>query len=156
MTEVFLHLATQDYNTIWNHLLPEPLEQEAAGFLFVRRDPEPNELRFNPIDWYPVPPNEYSVRTDFHFELTDQARGYVVKRAHDLDASVVEFHSHGGPWPACFSDSDLVGLREFVPHMLWRLRGKPYMAIVVTNRDFDGLGLDRDPMHSSPPLRYRR
>ncbi len=139
ITEIFLHLPTRDYNAIWDHLLSEPLEQESAGFLFVQRDLEPDEHRFIPIDWYPVPPDGYSVRNGFHFELTDHTRGYVIKRAHDLGASVVEFHSHEGPWPACFSDSDLMGLREFVPHMWWRLRGRPYMAIVVTDRDFDGL-----------------
>ena len=150
MTEVFLHLPTRDYKAIWDHLLSGPLEQESAGFLFVQRDPEPNELRFIPIDWYPVPSDGYSVRNDFHFELTDHTRRYVIKRAHDLGASVVEFHSHEGPWPACFSDSDLWGLREFVPHMWWRLRGRPYMAIVVTDRDFDGLAWIEAPDTPQP------
>ena len=145
MTEVFLHLSNRNYKEIWEHLLPENPESESAGFLFVKHDTEPDGHRFSPLLWYPVPPDGYSVRTDFHFELTDDTRRHVIKQAHDLEASVAEFHSHEGPWPASFSDSDLQGLQEFVPHIWWRLRGRPYMAIVVTGRDFDGLAWTVDP-----------
>src|SRR6266487_1407438 len=72
-------------------------------------------------------------------ELADETRAQVIKRAHDLGASMVEFHSHPYPWPARFSESDRVGLEEFVPHVWWRLKGRPYAAVVVAPSGFDGL-----------------
>ena len=50
-------------------------------------------------------------------------------------------HSH--PFPgigaAAFSWSDRRGLTETVPHMRWRLKNKPYGAIVVAPEGFDAL-----------------
>ncbi|MFQ5807933.1 MAG: hypothetical protein ACE5I3_15925, partial [Phycisphaerae bacterium] len=55
--------------------------------------------------------------------------------AHDRDACLVELHSHTSPWPAAFSVSDMIGFRDFVPHILWRLR-RPYGAVVVAGETF--------------------
>ena len=74
-----------------------------------------------------------------YLELADEARAGLIKRAHDLGASLIEMHSHPGPWPAAFSLTDRVGLRETVPHMWWRLKGKPYVALVVAHSGFDAL-----------------
>ena len=134
-----LHLASDDYHRIWQHLFDDGSSMEASGFLFVRHQPEVEQHTFVYLEWYPVPPDGYAVRNDFHFELTDEVRAQVIKRAHDLGASIVEVHSHGGSWPAVFSPSDQWGFREFVPHVWWRLRGRPYLAVVATRRDFDGL-----------------
>jgi hypothetical protein len=41
--------------------------------------------------------------------------------------------------PAAFSPSDLFGLDEFVPHVRWRLKGIPYLAVVLGASDFDAL-----------------
>lgn len=150
MSEIFLNLRVRDYNVIWGHLLSEASEGESSGFLFVQRSPERDGFHFSPVDWYPVPPEGYEVRTDIHFELTERVRRHIIKKAHDLGASIVEFHCHRGPWPACFSESDLLGLGEFVPHVWWRLRGRPYMAIVVTDRDFDCLAWITDPSTPQP------
>ena len=38
-----------------------------------------------------------------------------------------------------FSLSDQAGFQEFVPNIWWRLRGRPYLAVVVAERDFDSL-----------------
>jgi hypothetical protein len=65
-------------------------------------------------------------------------RASIIKRAHDLGTSVIEFHSHTGPWPAQFSPSDWSGFEETVPHMWWRLKGLPYGAVVVAHGGFDG------------------
>ena len=111
----------------------------SGAFLFARHRTEDAEQIFETIEWYPVPPDGYGVRNEFHFELTDEVRAHVIKRAHDLGACIVEVHSHGGPLPAAFSPSDLWGFREFVPHVWWRLKGRPYLALVATRRDFDGL-----------------
>ena len=83
--------------------------------------------------------------TDHHFALSDWVRADVIKRAHDLDASIAEFHSHLGPWPAEFSLTDQIGFQDFVPHVMWRLKGRPYLAVVVTPRDIDALVWMSDP-----------
>jgi hypothetical protein len=63
----------------------------------------------------------------------------LIKRAHDLGTCLVEFHSHLGHGPAAFSWSDVTGLADFVPHVRWRLKGRPYAAVVVTKNSFDAL-----------------
>lgn len=107
--------------------------------MFVRHVPQDDADVFEHVEWYPVPSDGFLVHTGYHFELTDETSARVIKRAHDLGASLVEFHSHTGPWRAAFSPSDQLGFQEFVPHVWWRLKGKPYLAIVVTQTDFDGL-----------------
>lgn len=137
--QVFLRLPSNVKIAIWNHLLPGNERSEAAAFAFVKYAQEGRRHSFDHLEWYAVPSDGFEVRTGYHIELTDETRAEVIKRAHDLDASVVEFHSHLGAWPAAFSVSDQTGLAEFVPHARWRLRGRPYLAVVATKHDFDGL-----------------
>lgn len=134
-----LHLPSHVKAAIWSHLLRAGDESEAAAFAFVKYAQEGHDVRFDYIEWYAVHDEGFAIRTGYHIELTDETRVVVIKRAHDLEASLVEFHSHLGPWPAAFSLSDQTGLAEFVPHARWRLRGRPYLAIVATPRDYDGL-----------------
>jgi len=77
-------------------------------------------------------------RSDY-LELSDETRQRVIQTAHERRLGVVEFHSHPFPMAAQFSFADYVGLQETVPHMLWRLKGRPYGAVVVGPNDFDGL-----------------
>jgi len=70
-------------------------------------------------------------------------------RAHQLGCCLIEWHSHCGSWPAEFSLSDRMGLKEFVPHVRWRLDSRPYAAIVVANGSFDALAWTDD----GPPQR---
>ena len=74
-----------------------------------------------------------------YLELEDRSRARLIKRAHDLDACLVELHSHPGSSIAAFSYADRVGLGETVPHMWWRLPKRPYLALVVTETGFDAL-----------------
>ena len=97
------------------------------------------EGSFQVIEWEPVLTDDFVIQTSFHIELTDAVRARVIKRAHDLGATLVEMHSHLGKWPAQFSLSDIAGFHEWVPHVRWRLKGKPYAALVVTRKGFDGL-----------------
>lgn len=145
LARVILRIPTNDYQRIWRHLVGDGLPAESAGFLFVKHRLQGDEEWFEHLEWYPVPDDGYLARTGHHFELTDHTRAQVIKRAHDLEASIVEFHSHGGPWPAAFSSSDQLGFREFVPHIWWRLKERPYLAVVVTRYDFDSLAWMVDP-----------
>ena len=139
MARVYLHLPADVHQDVWKHLLPDRQEPEAAGFMFARCVLQDDAYVFEHVEWYPILPDGFLVRSEDYLELTDETRATVIKRAHDLDASLVEFHSHTGLWPAAFSPSDQLGFREFVPHVWWRLKGKPYLAVVVTRSDFDGL-----------------
>ncbi len=71
--------------------------------------------------------------------MEDATRARLIKRAHDVRASLVEVHSHVGPWRAAFSFSDIRGLKETVPNMWWRLKGRPYASIVISAVSVDAL-----------------
>jgi hypothetical protein len=122
---------------LWAHLLPSPRAPEEAAFVFAMREAEHDDDQYRYVEWFPVPPAGFASRSSVHFELTDEIRARTIKRAHDLGASLVEFHSHTGTWPAGFSASDIIGFREFVPHVWWRLKGRPYIAVVVASSGFD-------------------
>jgi len=137
---VLLNLPPDVREAIWQHLLPRrtrPLEEVA--FIFARTEKTNDTTTFDFAEWYPVGRKGFLSRSGYHFELTDEARGGAIKRAHDLGASLVEAHSHIVPGVACFSQSDILGFREFVPHVWWRLRSRPYLALVVSRSGFDGL-----------------
>ena len=122
------------YRKVRRHLLPWWHRTEEAAFLYVGSA----EDAFECLEWYPVPATGFASRSAHHLELNDETRAKVIKRAHDLGASIVEMHSHLGRGQARFSPSDLAGFRDFVPHVLWRLKGLPYFAVVITRTGFDG------------------
>lgn len=138
MKDVILRLTSDFKIRLWDHLLGSGRGTEEAAFLFAKGDPNGSGV-FRVLDWYPVPPEGFAFCSAYHFELTDETRSHVIKRAHDLGASLVEVHSHDDPEPPAFSSSDLFGFDEFVPHVWWRLKGRPYMAIVVAPGGLDGL-----------------
>ena len=124
---------------VWDDLLVHDPDRESAGFLYAAQREERDSVVFEACEWHPVPVDGYSARTDRYFELTDAARGEVIKKAHNTGLTLVEFHSHPGLAPAAFSFSDHLGFHDFVPHVRWRLKGRPYLAVVVAKTGFDGL-----------------
>lgn len=138
MSGPILTLPKEVHAALWAHLMDQSPFEEAA-FSYMREDSLKEADAYQYIEWYPVPPSGFTSRSGFHLELTDDTRALVIKRAHDLGASLVEFHSHTGHWPPAFSPSDLAGFREFVPHVWWRLKRRPYLAVVVGHSGFDGL-----------------
>lgn len=139
MTDFILHLEPELKASVWAHLLPERSVREQAAFLFVRATEEGEAVRFDVVETALLTAHDFAVQHEYHIELSDAVRVRVIKRAHQLGASLVEFHSHRGPWPAAFSPSDRWGLRETVPHMRWRLKRRPYLAVVVSPDSFDAL-----------------
>lgn len=143
-----LNLTAETLDSIWNHLLNNKTGYEEAAFAFARFELIEDDEIFKVVNWYPVPSEGFAHRSKYYIELSDATKAYVIKKAHDLETSLVEFHSHTGPWSAEFSPSDFSGFRDFVPHILWRLIGRPYVAVVITRRqDYDGLvwtSLDRE------------
>lgn len=137
---VTLRLPAAVYQAARRHLLPVHSRLEQGGFLFSRYVAEDGRNPvFTYIDWTPLKADDYVEQYQDYLELTDAARARIIKRAHDLDTCLVEFHSHPGSYPAAFSPSDMHGFEEFVPHVRWRLKGKPYAAVVIAPSGFDAL-----------------
>ena len=146
MDRVLLHVPSSVYEEVLAHLLEKDAASESVGFMFVVPGSYEGDTHvYEHVEWFPVPPDGFVENSWHHIELTDETRSKVIKRAHDLGASIVEFHSHLGPQPAKFSPFDRRGLQEFVPHVWWRLRRKPYFAVVVAHTGFDGLAWTMDP-----------
>jgi hypothetical protein len=80
----------------------------------------------------------YASRSNFHLELPDSARPDLIAWALQSNRCLIEAHSHGAGI-AQFSASDHRGFLDWVPHVRWRLGGRPYAALVCSGRDWDGL-----------------
>lgn len=142
MTMAILAISESTYRTMRRHLLPWWHRVEGAAFLYV----VPGKAgAFECVERFLVPASGFASRSAYHLELSDETRATVIKRAHDLGASLVELHSHVGRGSARFSPSDLSGFRDFVPHVFWRLKNRPYFAVVMTRNGFDGLVWTDDP-----------
>lgn len=139
----FLSIPGKIYDRLGSHVLKSDLE--GAAFAYAKPKVTTDSLIFELLDWDPVNEDGFESRSEYHLSLSDNMRAHIIKRAHDLQASLVEFHSHSGNLPAKFSYSDFCGFKEFVPHVLWRLSGKPYIAIVFNQTGFDGLIWLEDP-----------
>lgn len=146
---VYLELPLEVYLRVRAHLLSDPMN-ESSAFLFVQPRGRLGVISFSYIGEYLVPDSGYCFRSGYHLDLAEHVQAEVIKRAHDLQASLVELHSHIGHWPAKFSESDFSGFGEFVPHVWWRLKGAPYLAVVMTNSGFDGLAWVDKPESPQP------
>jgi hypothetical protein len=74
-------------------------------------------------------------------QLEDVTQQRVLQWASGTAGAIVEMHSHLGRFgdPAQMSPTDVQGLRTWVPHVRWRLRGRPYVALVAGPSTLDGL-----------------
>jgi hypothetical protein len=93
----------------------------------------------------PVVGDGYAVQTDQHVVVADETRAEMIQWAWRENLSLVEIHSHGDWAPAQFSGSDIYGFQEWVPHLWWRLRRRPYAAIVSAGDTFDAWAWTLDP-----------
>lgn len=130
-----LRLARNLHDDLMRHMRQSDVEEVA--FLAATTSTEPEVLEA--FDLYRVEPDEFAFQSDFHVRLSDLAKSSVIRWAHERRAALVEAHAHRGPWAAEFSASDLAGLSEWVPHVRWRLGGRPYAALVFAGSSYDGL-----------------
>jgi hypothetical protein len=149
-----------EWDALRSHLLQNEVEQVAIAFARPvgtngASGDAPWAIGFGSrvlevVEAYCCGKADFSFQSAFHIALTNEAQARLIKRAWDLGAAFVELHSHVGidpekgevPVAAAFSPSDLSGFEEFVPHVRWRLGGAPYVAIVVTNAEFDAMVWD--------------
>lgn len=138
--QINLKISGEILAAVRSHLLPQRTRNEQAGFMFAHwRFGANSSAELDFAEWSPLSPKDFAYQSPLHLELRDETRMRVIKRGHDLKCALIEFHSHPGPYPAQFSGSDFIGFREFVPHVLWRLKGRPYVAVVVAPSGFDAL-----------------
>lgn len=135
-----IEIAPPDYERLRAHLEAGG-EVEQVAFLLTEPYAGDETLRVAAIQL--IETENVSFQSGYHVELADDVRPDLIKRAWDGEACVVEAHSHLHG-PARFSWSDMAGFDEWVPHMRWRLRGRPYAALVFAPDDFDALVWDGD------------
>jgi proteasome lid subunit RPN8/RPN11 len=137
------------YDRVLRHLHQDQREQVAFGF--ASAEPAAGGVLLRVLDFHLVSPGELEVQTPRHVALTEDAQGALIKRAWDLGVCLVELHSHTSPhYRAEFSWSDLAGFQTFVPHVWWRLKGRPYAAVVVAPSGFDALIWRTGPRQPEP------
>lgn len=135
-----LELSGAEHDRVQKHLHNGQFADcEEAAFLFCQSKSTNGLVVLESRDIWCLAPDSFVSRSEFYLELTDQTRAKIIKHAHDRGLSLVEIHSHPRQQTAEFSWSDLSGFREFVPHVRWRLPGRPYAAIVFTTTSFDSL-----------------
>lgn len=133
-----LYIDPDGYQQVVEHLLKNNTEQVAFAFADVIAGD--NGVLFRASGLYLVPPEDFQFQSGYHISLTDEALARVIKMAWDKQAALVDLHSHVSDlYPAQLSPSDLHGLREWVPHIWWRLKGKPVLAAVISPSSFDAL-----------------
>ena len=137
--KTILEMSAESYADLRTHLLPPNGTCEEAAFLFVDAIRELGGWRFRLREMSKLGPQDFLERHADYLEMQDATRARLIKQAHDLGASLIEVHSHVGPWRAEFSYSDIRGLKDTVPNMWWRLKGRPYAAIVISEVSIDAL-----------------
>lgn len=112
--------------------------REHAAFLFAR---EVAERTVEVTDVRLLHAADFNFQSAHHLALVDDVLQEVILRAHQSGSVLIEAHSH--PFAegshVGFSLSDEAGLREVVPHMVWRLPARPYAALVFGRAAFGGL-----------------
>ncbi len=137
MVKSSLFIPRKIYKDIYSYLFPKRVCSESVAFIFATISKTGDSVNFLFKSWYPVESHEYQYRGKEYVELKDEMRQKIIKKAFDIDATIVELHSHICSKWACFSPTDLQGFKEYVPHVWWRLNKKPYVAVVFSKSDFD-------------------
>ena len=134
-----LHLTTAQHAELGTYLFGAA---ERVAFLFAHHaavdtaaatDVRVEEVRLLNRD-------DYLHRDRYGVELAEHVRPALIRTAHEHGYAVVEAHAHGWPGSSTrFSPTDLDGLEQLGPHMIWRLPGRPYTALVLGPDSFDAL-----------------
>jgi hypothetical protein len=145
--ESYIDLTERQYEAIWEHLLPDGATCESAAFIFASVQDVNQSLVLRAQDYFLVGQGGFNAQSNNYIELSDESRINVIKKAHQTHTALVELHSHpfNSHRSAAFSLADMNGFDETVPHMWWRLPGRPYAAIVVSPCGFDSLVWQKSP-----------
>lgn len=136
---VDLTIPRQIASILFGHLAAG--REEQLAFMLAR----PTVGGFVVTDIHTVGSPGLDDQTAWHLALADDERVAVIKWAHDAGGVLVEAHVHLGGFLAGLSPYDLDSLADWVPHVWWRLRHRPYLALVFSGRTFDGLAWQTSP-----------
>ena len=139
---------------LWEHLIPHSHKVEHAAFVFASVEGDCEKTRLVAKDVLLLQKEDLAFQSSMHIELADEVRGHVIRRAYETESALVELHSHVGNWPVGFSISDRIGFNEWVPHVRWRLKDRPYGAIVVGSQGMDGLYWDENGLTRIDQVRF--
>lgn len=107
------------------------------AFLYARAE---DEDKFVVEEMYRVPEEHLDHSSRYFISLTDEGFTTVMKKAARLGLVPIEVHSHRDKsFEPGFSGSDFEGFEDTVPHVRWRLQGRPYMAMVFAPSGYDAL-----------------
>lgn len=137
MSKVYLKTTAQTFRKIKNFLLQD--SEERVVFLLINQTNEAAKTIFEVKNIYLVPQNEID-QSSYSVRLKQISQAKIIKWAWNSGFSLAEIHSH--PFSSkntTFSYSDIAGLKEFVPHVWWRLKNRPYIAMVFGKREYDAL-----------------
>jgi hypothetical protein len=120
------------------HFFQNELEQGA--FLFAEAKREDGELNLVAADYYLVPASGWEAQVEFYLQMKDSERAKIMKLAREKNLCAIDCHSHPR---ACddvwFSPSDVAGITEFAQYAKWKLRGKPFAAMVWGEQSVDAV-----------------
>jgi len=131
------------YSGIRAHLLQNELEH--VCFLYYSTHFNKGTYFMDVQDLYIVPADEYDYQHELHVSLKEECQSKVIKKAWDKNLSLGEIHSHPASRSAVFSEFDISGFKEFVPHIWWRLKKGPYFALVISQLQIDALAWIKGP-----------
>ena len=145
--QYFIDVTRPQKAKIWSHLLPKGVITESAAFIFASVHESAHAVVLTAQDFMLVGEDGFRAQYDDYIELSDEARISIIKKAHQTNTALIELHSHpfNSPRAPAFSIADMNGFGETVPHMWWRLPGRPYAAIVVAPNGFDSLVWQESP-----------
>jgi hypothetical protein len=127
---------------------PEILERAGLGrgptveqVAFFLAQPLDDGLRL--VDVRAMGPADFDHQSAMHVSLAEHVRPELIAWAWKRELCLVEAHTHVRGDPVCLSSTDLSGLSDWVPHVWWRLRARPYAAIVFGDETVDGIAWRR-------------
>ncbi len=129
----------QQYRALRSALVYEDAyENEHGAFLFAAQS---GDKKLEVVDVVILKPDDFATQTACYLDLHDAVLQEMIIRAHKTNTALIEAHSHPftkGP-SVCFSPFDCHGLADIGSQMLWRLPGRPYIALVFGRDAFDSL-----------------
>ena len=129
-----LSISEEEWQSVKSYLQDD---EEKVAFFYIENSENSNIWSVNGIKF--LEPVDYANQSLYGVELADHVRPQIISYALSSKKGIAEIHMHGGKFPAMFSGIDIDGLRSLAPHMLWRLRTMPYVALVLGSDDYDGL-----------------
>ena len=134
--EISILIDKKTYNLLKAHLFKS--KKEEAAFLFAKYFTNKTDIIISVKNIHFIKDNCWDYQSGSYLELNEKEKIKIMRIARKYDYDLIECHSHLSQI-AEFSNSDLIGLNEFVKYVWWKLPNKLYGAFVWTKADLKGL-----------------